>query len=106
MPLKGTAPKPVKPRARSLIDDEAEESSEEEEEDEEMEGGCRRTRAWGAGGSRGVGGRVNACEQAAAGCLPGAEQQALLQVASQRPVCWQHAARLAAHTAALLLPCR
>ncbi|PRW55901.1 histone deacetylase [Chlorella sorokiniana] len=38
VPLKGTAPKPVKPRARSLIDDEAEESSEEEEEeDEDME---------------------------------------------------------------------
>ncbi len=70
MPLKGTAPKPVKPRARSLIDDEAEESSEEEEEDEEMEGGCRCARAWGALGSRGVAGRVNACEQAAADCLP------------------------------------
>ena len=41
MPLKGTVLKPVKPRARSLIDDEAEESSGEEEEDEDMEGGCK-----------------------------------------------------------------
>lgn len=39
VPLKGTAPKPVKPRARSLVDDEAEETSEEEEEDD-MKGGC------------------------------------------------------------------
>ena len=45
VPLKGTAPKPVKPRARSLIDDEAEESSEEEED---MEGGCRGLEGWGA----------------------------------------------------------
>lgn len=41
VPLKGTVLKPVKPRARSLIDDEAEESSGEEEEDEDMEGGWK-----------------------------------------------------------------
>ncbi|PSC67465.1 hypothetical protein C2E20_8858 [Micractinium conductrix] len=37
VPFKGLAKKPVKPRARQLIDDEAEETSEEEEEDGEME---------------------------------------------------------------------
>lgn len=55
VPLKGTAPKPVKPRARSLVDDEAEETSEEEDEDEDMEGGC----CWAAG--RGLVWRGESC---------------------------------------------
>lgn len=49
MPLRGLGRKAVKPRARSLVDDEAEEASseeEEEEEDEDMEGEAGTT-GWG-----------------------------------------------------------